>query len=235
MKPIIGITAQSEIIIDGQHTYSLRTRWSDYIKNNGGIPIIIPLYTDCINEMLKLCDGIMIPGGDDINPRMYGEEIEGNYSSTKARDDFEPLVVDYCVKNNVPFLGICRGIQIANVTLGGTLSRDIKNHWQQQPYDVSSHNIKIINNDDNFKDVFMNDDYKVNSMHTQCINKLSNQLEILAVSGDDIIEAVKHKEQKNFLAIQWHPDFMPNDDLSLNIIHWFINAATEYRTDKTPQ
>lgn len=156
-------------------------------------------------------DGLLIPGGVDVNPMLYGHE---NTASVKINDHLDKITMD-CIRlffeNGKAILGICRGLQILNVFFGGTLVQDIPNHK-----DVEH---KILIDSGNILHDSYGDEMQVNSIHHQCINTLGNGLESLAKSEDGIIEAIMHNGKKVF-ATQFHPEKMQNGE---NIFKIFKN------------
>lgn len=149
-------------------------------------------------------DGLLIPGGGDIDPKFYEQE---NYASVKidtARDEVTFEAIKYCVKNHKPILGICLGVQYINVALGGTLKQDIPNHKNV------NHKIKVEEN--NILYDYVGCSYITNSKHHQCIDKLGLNLKVVAKSDDGIIEAIEDKENK-ILGIQWHAEEMEDNSM----------------------
>ncbi len=149
-------------------------------------------------------DGLLIPGGGDIDPKRYGQE---NYASIKIntkRDEVTFEAIKYCVDNHKPILGICLGAQYINVALGGTLKQDIKNHKHVV------HTIKVEEN--NILYDYVGKYYITNSKHHQCIDTLGTNLKVIAKSDDGITEAVENKEYK-ILGIQWHAEEMEDSSI----------------------
>lgn len=149
-------------------------------------------------------DGLLIPGGGDIDPNYYGQE---NYASVKInakRDEVTFEAIKYCVENHKPILGICLGVQYINVALGGTLKQDIPNHKQVE------HKIKVKEN--NILYDYVGGCYVTNSKHHQCIDNLGEGLKIIAKSEDGIIEAVEDKQNK-ILGSQWHSEEMEDSSI----------------------
>lgn len=174
--------------------------------------IIIPYIKSKINQYIKLCDGILLVGGDDIPPEMYGEKSTlKDEQILKNRYEFEIPFVKKYIKTNKPLLGICAGLQSINVALGGTLHQDIKNitkekHGQNNNFDKPLHKINI-NQDSFFYKIVKTKNTKTNSMHHQAIKKLGKNLIISAETDEKIIEAVELKNHKFCIGVQWHPEW----------------------------
>ncbi len=222
----IGITCGFMYPDDKRMWYGKKTL--SYVENdmisffskNGYIPVMIPnLEQESLEDLLWELDAIVLHGGSDVAPEMYGETPIGNWLGDRYRDEYELRVIDYAVKHNKILLGICRGCQILNVYFGGTLYQDIAtqvgetiNHRDSDAYDFNHHKIQIVEN------TFFADLYKdakslyVNSIHHQAVKTLGKNLEALCISPDDgIVEAFHYKdantEAGRIMGIQWHPEF----------------------------
>lgn len=144
-------------------------------------------------------DGMLIPGGGDIDPKFYGQENVACVKTNPIRDALTFDAIKLCRKINKPILGICLGAQYINVALGGTLKQDIPNHKNV------NHKIKIVAG--NLLHDYLGDTYLSNSKHHQCIDILGKGLNVIASAEDGTIEAVINNE-KNILGIQWHAEDM---------------------------
>jgi len=149
-------------------------------------------------------DGIVLSGGNDINPLLYGKNlISFNMNVSDERDQAETQIIEYAILNELPLLGVCRGAQMINVYFGGSLIQDLTNHKLNKMNHVGTiHTVK-------FNSYFYSKQFskKVNSFHNQGIvdDTLAKDLQPLAYSKDKVIEAFKHK-RLNILGIQWHPE-----------------------------
>ena len=210
--PIIGVTP---LIDRARSSMWMLPAYPNGLAVGLMIPMILPLTSDEfeIESVMDVCDGILITGGQDVTPSLYGEEVLpecGEYFD--LLDEMEIIIIKKAMERDYPLLGICRGIQILNVALGGTLYQDIPSqvdtkikHHMEPPYDRVQHEVNII------KDSLLYDRYKqdrigVNSYHHQAIKHLSPKLEVMAESDDGIIEAVYVPDKKFIWAVQWHPE-----------------------------
>ncbi|MCD7893015.1 MAG: gamma-glutamyl-gamma-aminobutyrate hydrolase family protein [Erysipelotrichaceae bacterium] len=233
-KPIIGILP----IMD----YTKGNIWmlpgyTDGIQEAGGIPIVLT-FTNKIDELKDIvdtCDGFLFTGGHDINPELYHEDkLDVCGEISKERDDLESLLFSLAYQQDKPILGICRGIQMVNVLLGGTLYQDLNTqhssditHRQGRPYDKPIHDVHIYK-DTPLYELLHQETIGVNSLHHQAIKDLSSQLKPMAISPDDLIEAV-YDPSKTFLwAIQWHPEYLHLvDENSQQIFKAFVDASKQ--------
>lgn len=242
MKKIyIGISASHDFSnkkhFEGYEYSILDKGYTDSILQAGAIPIILPITNniDVIKSYVDLVDGIVLSGGHDVSPSIYNQEPHKLLEQTsRKRDLFEiNLLSEACIKGK-PVLGICRGLQLINVSFGGTLHQDISlnkgeniGHIQQCRYDKTWHSVKLSSI---LKDIIGNEYYNVNSFHHQIIDKLAPGFEVIAKSKDDVNEAIYYENENLFiLATQWHPEMMLNDEGSINLFKYFVNKILERR------
>ncbi len=215
-KPIIGVTPS---VNNDQTELRLPRTYMNAVEKCGGIPFLFNITdsTDNIIEILSICDGIVLSGGVDIDPVFFGEELLfDNVDICKIRDDFELKLAKIAIIQNKPIFGICRGIQVLNVALGGTLYQDIPSqipeskvcHQSQDLYPKNGHYITVFNDTNNpFYKCFNEPRLYVNSYHHQAIKDIAPALKIGAISEEDnVIEAVYHTENSAILGVQWHPE-----------------------------
>lgn len=233
LMPIIAITARCE----SDETFIMSKDYLSAIKDAGGIPIIIPPLLDAneIDELLSKANGILVPGGNDINPKLYGETPDSSCSQfVPIRDSFEPIIIRETLSRDIPFLGVCRGAQMLNVALGGTLNQSIKtetiNHWQQEPYDKPKHLVKLIPNG-KLNQIVTTNELSVNSIHHQSINQLGRDVEIEAIAPDGIIESISYSPNRFAIGVQWHPEMLHNDISSRLIFKAFVETARKPKYD----
>ena len=160
---------------------------------------------------ISMIDKLVLAGGQNVAPEFYGE-VETIQSSdyNRERDAFEIALINEAIKQNKPIVGVCRGMQLVNVVLGGSLNQQIQNHWQDKAMTQTSHDVLISKHSP--LDLIYGRKAHVNSFHRQSIKQLAPQLEVIAKSLDDhIIEALQSTDPNlRFLGVQWHPDFMYN-------------------------
>lgn len=233
MPPLVGVMPLWD---DEKESLWMLPGYLEGIKEAGATPIIFPLTEDPdeIERLVDICDGILLTGGHDVNPSVYGEEpLEGKVSCGIARDNMEKHVLEDAMKKDKPVLGICRGIQFINACLGGTLYQDLPTqhpsdieHHQTPPYDVPVHDV-IIRNATPLYDCLGTDTISVNSYHHQAVKVVAPGLEVMAESEDGIVEAL-YKPFYSFLwAVQWHPEFSyKTDDNSKKIFKAFVDSLT---------
>lgn len=238
-KPIICITASFEA--NPYDTLILRRFYTLAIENAGGIPIILP-YCEKKNmkRLLELSDGILFSGGGDIDPHIYGEKkLPACKEPVKIRDDFDLEFFKLAFKTDVPIMAICRGVQVANVALGGNLWQDLSSqtniahtHYQKESRDVTTHSVSI-NKDTLLYKIVKKNEINVNSFHHQAIKDTAPRGMISAYSDDNIAECLEFPERSSFfLGLQWHPENLCAIDYHNNLFKTFISEARKYEKTK---
>lgn len=189
------------------------------VRAAGGFPLLLTATRDAqeIKAAASKLDGFVFAGGSDIAPAFYGEEDRGTISPDLDRDSFELALCREALEKNRPLLGICRGCQLLNVALGGSLIQDlpdVKDDWglHRRPDIVRGyvHDVKIT-----VPTLFPNnrgETMKVNSMHHQAVGRLAKQAEAAARTEDGIIEAIWAPAYKYAVGVQWHPECLAEDD-----------------------
>lgn len=182
---------------------------------------------NAVKEALK-CDGLLLPGGADIEPSLYGREREekcGKPNELRDKNEFE--IFNAFVKTGKPILGICRGFQVINVACGGTLYQDIADIKKCSHSDFLKrakpvHKATIIENTRLFK-IFDKQEIGVNSLHHQAVDNVGKNLVVSAVSEDGFVEAIELNNHPFCIAVQWHPEHMSkNYSLQQNIFNEFV-------------
>lgn len=232
MRPIIGVLPLQNC---EKQTLWINPLYFGGIETNGGLPVLLPL-TDSPEKWesyLEACDGFVFTGGQDVGPEYYGEvKLPQCCYQAPMRDSQEIYMIRRLLEMDKPLLGICRGLQIMNTALGGTLYQDLPTqspssvtHRQKTPYDIPHHQVKI-ESGSLLKGALGLTHLSVNSMHHQAVKTPAPGLKISATAEDGIIEALEHPERKFFLGVQWHPEHMWQDYQSArNLWAAFVSAC----------
>ena len=244
-KPIIGISAsmiyeEKDQLFLGDKYSCVAYSYVDAVYKSGGIPVTLPILKDvsAIREQVKLLDGLILSGGRDVDPNFYGEEpMEKLESIFPERDVHEMALIKAAIDLKKPIFAICRGMQILNVTYGGTLYQDISyapgehiKHYQiGSPYQAT-HSIKI----DKYSTLFRMADKleieRVNSFHHQALKQVAKGLKVVATAPDGIIEAVERENEDGIfvIGVQFHPEMMfDKSTFARGIFKKFINICIE--------
>ena len=201
----------------------------------GGVPLVLPLIDDetDINALAQLCDGFLFTGGPDVHPALYKEDAMRYCGSIDDRRDTLELHLFHEVSRlDKPIFGICRGIQLINAALGGSLYQDIPAqvqgepivHDQHRPYHVPVHSV-MVDRGSQLYHIVGQEELMVNSMHHQAIKAIAPSLACAAMTKDDLIECVEVPGKRFLMAVQWHPEWMPLQSASQKLFTAFIDAA----------
>lgn len=249
MKPLIGITSnfikdsrlgvEAHIGGKGQFWQALADDYIQAVRLAGGIPVMIPVIPDVetVGEYLDTLDGLIVSGGADVSPLLYGADMTGRVGECCAeRDEVEfELLKDALEIPDFPILGICRGCQILNVALGGTLVLDMdtektgEHFLAEQRMQLPAHRIEIVPGSRIGK--ILGTEKRVNSYHHQCVDQPGTGVVVTAKDCHGVPECIEVPERPGFLmGTQWHPEGLaPVNDRHLGIFRELVNAAEEYK------
>lgn len=230
MKPIIGVTASLR-----EGTVTLENDVLDSILMAGGIPYILPYTNDVsvIKEIINHIDGLLLSGGVDIDPTLFGEEPIPNLGEIMPeRDTLEILLIEKALEVNLPILAICRGVQILNIAAGGNMYQDLYSqkgnllqHAQRAPRTHLSHFVRT-NEGSLLQAISHCTEFKVNSFHHQAVKDPAQGFMISAISSDGVVEAIESVKHFFVLGVQWHPEHVTKfDEVSKQIFSSFIDAS----------
>lgn len=233
MRPVIGLIP---LFDDEKDSYWMLPGYMKVLEKCGALPIMLPLTTDTdeLDQAFSMCDGLLLTGGHDVNPRLYNESATSKCGiPCDARDEMEKYLFTRALKEDIPVLGICRGIQFMNAVLGGTLYQDLPSeydckveHHMSPPYDNKAHSVDVLSGT-LLADIILPGWHNVNSYHHQAIKRLADGLTKMAVSEDGLVEAVGMADKRFILGIQWHPEFSyMRDDDSMRIVQAFVDSCT---------
>lgn len=239
-KPVIGLTTYQRE--RGAYCVVV-TEYIESVFAAGGIPICIPTVesADDYEYYMEILDGIIFTGGVDINPSCYGEEpLKEINCITPSKDEYELGLFHKAYERKMPIFGICRGCQLINVGLGGSLYQDINSqipgsfgHYPNNiPENELFHSVKLVEGS-KLHGIMGSEVLKVNSFHHQAIKTLGKNLVVTAVSKDEITEAIESTEDRYLLGVQWHPECLTaRYGIFLKLFSRLVQEAKEYSRDK---
>lgn len=233
-SPLIGLTASRYTIPN--FTYPAIGSPESYVqavRNNGGIPLIIPLglsESDLAVIFAKV-DGLVFPGGGDIEPTLFTKEThEKVYGINPERDNLELTLARWAGERDKPFLGVCRGVQVMNVAFGGTLILDIPSQQKgalthrNDDWKLLAHEVKV-NEDTRLAEILGSPIVRVNSLHHQSIKEVAPSLIATAVAPDGVIEALELPTHRFGVGVQWHPEALQEQAPMRNLFKALVEAA----------
>ena len=243
MKPLIGVTSYFRDTHDRKNevyegfispeTSVSYVYYSRRVEQSGGVPVVIPRYYDgdvSARILAERLDGILFTGGEDVDPKNYGEAPAGSEGSVAERDAQELKLFDAFYSARKPVLGICRGAQIMNVFFRGSLIQDIPSegkgyldHTQHSKGGFSvAHSVSVEKGSRLAS--LTGDKVIVNTLHHQAVRKVGDGLAVSAISEDGLIEAIERPDYPFMLGVQWHPERL-NEEPHINIFKAFIEST----------
>jgi putative glutamine amidotransferase len=243
-NPIIGIIPNYRPIMEDGHLskkshYFIGSNYIENIIKHESRIIILPYDYSAIEFYLNLIDGLLIIGGSfDINPEKYKEkEIHPTTNLNNVREDFEFefMKQKISLKPDMPFLGICNGMQILNIVFGGSINQHIlddknkidheQNHIKGfEDYSKAYHKVKITEGSKLFQISQGKKNISTNSSHHQAVKNVGDNILISAISGDGTIEAIEEKNHPFSIGVQWHPEFN-SSEIDKNLFKSFIDSC----------
>ncbi len=231
MKPIIGIIPE----IDDERVTRMNPAYAEAIENTGGLPVLLPYVKEqeTVRRFVEMCDGFLFTGGADIDPMYYGDTKRPCCGDIKHfRDEIEFFTFGMAFESEKPILGICRGIQLINAALGGSLYQDIETdyktdirHMQSEPKFSPSHSVNVLPGTP-LRTLVRKEKMTANSFHHQAIAHIGDGLRPMARSDDGITEAVYLEDYPYLRGYQWHPERLYTSSCENRLIFTdFIKAA----------
>ena len=211
----------------------------------GAIPLIIAFPDDVskvdqlAQDYVQLIDGLMLPGGPDVDPTFYGEEPHPKIGMTLyQKDRFEIALIKAALAADKPIFGICRGIQIMNVAMGGTLYQDLESQYPEMKIQhpqatlgqFATHHVELTAGSKLAK-LYGQSTIKVNSRHHQAVKAVGKGLKVTAVAPDGVVEGMESTDTDLFLGVQWHPENMwqQEDPQQLVVFQDFLDRIAAHR------
>ena len=229
--PVVGIIP---LVDAGRESLWMLPAYMEGITRAGGLPVMLPLTDreDQRKRTLELCDGLLFTGGHDVSPDVYGEEtlpVCGELCPARDRME-EPLLLEALAQDK-SVLGICRGLQLINAALGGTLYQDLPaqrpskcNHHMDAPYDRAEHTVSLVEGSP-LRGLLNSASIGGNSCHHQAVRNLAPGLSVMAEAPDGVVEAVWMPGKRFVWAVQWHPEFSYYADAnSREIFNAFVES-----------
>lgn len=231
-KPVIGITAR----VEKDQMYSLDPVYGRAILQAGGLPLIVPIVDKEDTHLLcERLDGLIVTGGGDINPTLYGEEPHIRLGAVyPGSDEYEKELIMCFLEMDKPFIGMCRGLQMLNISLGGTNYQDLESQfegilYQHKQMAMRTHRTHSVTLEDDSRllEIMGEKTFHVNSFHHQGVKDVSDQLTVAARAADGLVESLESKHHKFVMGIQWHPEefALQGDEPSKKLFDRFVSEC----------
>ena len=212
MRPVIGVTLGDG---DEPGIHAVRQDYVRSVEQSGAVPVVLPpVSPDDVPALLARLDGVLLSGGVDVDPALYGQEPHPRLGRVnRRRDDFELALVREALRRDLPILAICRGHQLLNVATGGTLVQDIASsvqghadHDGKGPRWRRSHRVDVTA-PSRLREILGQDALSVNSIHHQAVDRVGDDLVVSARCPEDgVVEGLERPASRFVVAVQWHPE-----------------------------
>lgn len=234
--PVIGIAAHQTLVDEVDTRVLHNVTNSAYVKavrKAGGVPVLLPLLdSGDLADLIGAVDGVVLTGGDDVDPASYGEPPAPETVKTDPpRDELETALARAVVERDVPTLAICRGVQVLNVALGGTLVQHVDDHFDLGRYNETVHRVDLV--EGGGLAAWLPDGcgagLEVNSLHHQAVGAVAPGARVAATAGDGTVEALAVEAAPAVIGVQWHPELLRHRPDHLGLFRALVARAASRR------
>jgi gamma-glutamyl-gamma-aminobutyrate hydrolase PuuD len=240
VKPLIGISAYPKTYDAATGPTLLHTASRYYVESverAGGVPVILPVTDpELVPTMLEAVQGVVFTGGGDVQPSLYGATpAPETHNVDPRRDAFDIAVLQCALERDIPVLAICRGMQMVNVALGGTLVQHVpgvtgQHHDQHERGHEAVHKIKI-EPESHLAEALGETELEVNSIHHQAVLEAAPGSRAVAWADDGTVEAFEVEGNRHLVAVQWHPELLEDWPEQQGLFRQLVARAGELRSD----
>jgi len=237
--PLIGVSTSVTIDEYPERAY-VNAAYLRAVEQGGGVPVLLaPQLSAAARDALwPRLDGLVLTGGGDIEPSRFGEAAHPKTALVSTdRDALELELVDRALRDDVPMFAICRGLQVLNVALGGSVHQHVPDafgdgiqHSQAARRDVATHDVKLQTEGTRLGAILGTSELRVNSFHHQAVHRLGRDLRDIGWAPDNVIEALEHADRRRFVvAVQWHPEELVGHDAAARALFTAVVDAARAR------
>ena len=226
--PVVGIAAHQVLVDESGFSllhFAAAVPYVKAVRRAGALPVILPVIDpddrDEIDSILDAVDGVVVTGGCDVEPALYGADVA---PETGPRDATEIALCRALVERDLPTLCVCRGIQVLNVALGGTLTQHVPQHSRDDLYNETVHDVTLAP-DSRIAQAIGCESLGVNTLHHQTIDRLGDRARAVAWADDGTVEAIEVEGAPHVLAVQWHPEMMRHRPEHLALFQQLFDLA----------
>ncbi len=230
-RPRIGITVDR---VTDKAQYLAPFGYADAVVMAGGLPILLPYrgMQELVGEYLDQLDGVLLTGGDDLNPSRWGEDWHSQVKRIDPdREVFEYALLAEIECRKMPVLGICLGVQLMNVHRGGSIIQFLPDHFGAEAFDhrllgdfTRRHSVRLLH-DSRYAQTLGKTDVSVNTSHKQAINAVGHDLRVIASANDGVIEGIEDASLPFFMGVQWHPERQHEEPDHLMLFQMLVAAS----------
>ena len=233
-KPIIGIGADVSVTPGERDRAFVFTTYVEALRRAGAIPVVIPSQPENAADLVASLHGLVLAGGDDCDPALYGEEPHPSLQPMDSRRQANDLALAKAAREQgIPTLGICLGMQMMNVAAGGSLVQDIDSAMKTEirhasrPENRRRHDVTV-EQGTQLASILRRRELNVNSSHHQAIRNVGEGFRVTAHAPDGIVEALEDPAQTFYLGVQWHPEDMTGEDSAAALLGALVEAARQH-------
>jgi putative glutamine amidotransferase len=238
-SPLIGVSTSVTIDEYPERAY-VNAAYLRAVEEAGGVPVLLaPQLSPAAREALwTRLDGLVLTGGGDVDPARFGEAAHSRTTLVSPeRDALELELVDRALRDDVPMFAICRGLQVLNVALGGTLHQHLPDrfgdkiqHSQPDKRHIATHDVKLSTEGTRLGAIVGTSELRVNSFHHQAVHRVARDLREVGWAPDNVIEALEHTDPHRFVvAVQWHPEDLVGHDAAARALFTAVVGAARAR------